>query len=121
MRKLLVLWLIGWALFGIPWTTFTRHGGYDRINFIPFRRTRRRDQILNFAYYVPFGLVTAFLGWHPVGILGAAGVLSSLTEFIQIFSTDRYPSLTDVLLNVGGTLVGVAVVMFLRQRTRSAA
>jgi VanZ family protein len=121
MRKLLVLWLIGWAVFGLPWTTFTLHPGFDRISLVPFRRTRRRDQLLNLAYYVPFGVATAILGWHPAAIVSAAAGLSGATEFIQIFSTERIPSVTDVLLNVGGAVVGVALVMFLRQRLRSAA
>ena len=118
MRKLLVLWVIGWALFGFPWTTFTLHPEFDRITLVPFRRTRRRDQLLNFLYYVPFGMATAMLGWHPIGIISTAGILSGATEFVQIFSTDRVPSATDVLLNVGGAVVGVAVVAFLRMRSR---
>ena len=118
MRKLLILWVIGWALFGFPWATFTVRPALDRISLVPFRRTRRRDQLLNFAYYLPFGVATAILGWHPAAIAGAAGVLSAATEFIQVFSTDRVPSVTDILLNVGGAVVGVALVTFLRQRTR---
>lgn len=121
MRKLLVLWLIGWALFGFPWTTFTLHPSLDRVTLMPFRRTRRRDQLLNFAYYFPFGVATAILGWSPGVIAASAGVLSVATEFIQIFSTDRVPSVTDVLLNAGGAVVGVAVVFFVRQRIRSSA
>jgi VanZ family protein len=118
LRKLLILWVIGWALFGLPWATFTVHPAFDRISLVPFRRTRRRDQLLNFAYYLPFGVATALLGWHPGAIIGAAGALSAATEFIQVFSTDRVPSVTDILLNVGGAVVGLALVNFLRQRTR---
>jgi VanZ family protein len=121
MRKLLILWLLGWALFGLPWTTFTLHPTFDRISLAPFKRTRRRDQLLNFAYYIPFGAATALLGWHPGAIVGSAGLLSGATEFIQLFSTDRVTSLTDVLLNVGGAIVGAAVVIFMRQRMRSSA
>jgi VanZ family protein len=118
LRKLLILWLVGWAFFGLPLTTFTLHPAFHRISFSPFQRTRRRDQVLNFAYYIPFGVATAILGWHPGFITASAGVLSGGTELIQIFSTDRVPSVTDVLLNVGGAIVGAAMVVFLRQRIR---
>ena len=121
MRKLLILWLIGWALFGLPWTTFTLHPAFDRISVVPFRRTRRRDQILNLAYYVPFGAATAMLGWHPVLIGGVAGLLSGTTEVVQIFSTDRTPSITDLVLNVGGAVVGLAIISFVRDRIKSSA
>jgi VanZ family protein len=121
LRKLLILWLVGWAVFGLPWTTFTLHPAFHRISLAPFRRTRRRDQLLNFAYYIPFGVATAILGWQPGLITASAGLLSGGTEVIQVFSTDRVPSVTDVLLNVGGAVVGVALVSFVRQRLKSSA
>jgi len=34
---------------------------------------------------------------------------SALTELVQLFSTRRHPSITDLILNIAGTLVGIAL------------
>ena len=118
MRKLLVLWLIGWAVFGFPWGTFTPHPRFSRVSVVPFRWSRRRDQILNFAYYVPFGLIGGLLGWPARVVMVSGAALSAVTEFVQVFSTERVPSATDLFLNTAGVIVGVAVVIFVRTRSR---
>jgi glycopeptide antibiotics resistance protein len=117
MRKLLFLWFLGWAIFGFPWTGLTSRPRFYRVSYIPFRWTRRRDQLLNFAYYVPFGIIAGALGWSAGLVAGAAGVLSGMTELVQVFSINRYPSITDLLLNIGGAVVGISIVSFLRPRS----
>jgi glycopeptide antibiotics resistance protein len=118
-RKLLILWLFGWALFGFPWTTFSATPRFGDLNLVPFRWGRRRDQLLNFAYYVPFGIIGGLLGWPAALVTIAAIGLSSLTEAVQIFSVDRVPSVTDLLLNTAGAVVGIAIITFLRARRRA--
>jgi VanZ family protein len=121
VRKFLFLWLLGWALFGLPWTSFTLQPHLYRISLVPFRRTRRRDQFLNFVYYVPLGVIGVLMGWAPGAVAALAASLSGLTEALQIFSTDRIPSTTDLLLNTAGAVLGISVLILLRPASRSAA
>jgi VanZ family protein len=118
MRKGLVAWLAGWALFSLPWTTFTPHPQLARVNSIPFR-ARPLDQILNLTYYVPLGSLAVAAGYAPAAVAGAGIVLSATAEVIQIFSTDRYPSTTDVILNTTGTLLGAGLALAARRRSQS--
>lgn len=107
MKKAAAAWLLGWALFGFPWTGATLTPHVERVSWTPFRRVRPVDQVLNFAYYVPVGLLGRAAAFAPLPIVGAAALLSATTEVSQVFSTNRYPSTTDLLLNTGGALAGV--------------
>jgi VanZ family protein len=121
-RKLLkicaVLWIVGWAAFGLPWTGISARPRH--VNLVRFRRSayRRRDLPLNFAYYIPLGIIGLGLGWASPLVLGAATALSAATEAIQVFSLYRYPSITDVILNVGGAAAGIALVLAVRRVRR---
>jgi len=119
MRAVLVLWFAGWAIFGLPWTGFTPRPRFHRVSLVPFR-TRRRDQFLNFVYYVPLGIVGILMGWAPGLVAAAAAALSGITEALQVFSTNRFPSTTDLVLNTAGAVLGIAIVATLRQASRSA-
>lgn len=119
MRKLLVLWLVGWALFGFPWTTFTARPRFWRVNLMPFRWARKRDHVLNFAYYVPLGIIGVGLGLPSILVAVGATALSVLTEFTQMFSTDRFPSTTDLLLNAAGAVAGIVVGRLFALRPRA--
>ena len=118
MRKLLYLWLFGWALFGFPWTSFTATPRFSKASLVPLSRTRRRDQLLNFLYYVPFGVIGILSGWSLPFTTVTAFALSAVTELVQVFSTTRYPSSTDLLLNTAGAIVGIAVTTVVFSRSR---
>ncbi len=118
-RKLLMIWLVGWALFGLPWAGFIARPQFQHLSLVPFGTTRRRDSLLNFLYYVPLGMIGGALGWPPAVIAGAAAGLSGLTEIAQIFSIDRVPSVTDLFLNTAGAIVGIALVRFVRGQRRA--
>ena len=118
-RILLIVWLLGWALFGLPWRNFSARPRFEHLSLVPFRRTRRRDQLLNFAYYIPFGVIGGLLGWPAALTTAAASGLSAVTEAAQVFSTDRFPSVTDLVLNTAGAVVGIAAVVYLRGRNRA--
>ena len=119
VRKLLYLWLFGWALFGFPWTSFTTTPRFSKSSLVPLRSTRRRDQLLNFFYYVPFGVIGVLSGWSVPFTAAAAFALSAVTELVQIFSTARYPSSTDLLLNTAGAIVGIALASVVSSRLRA--
>ena len=70
---------------------------------------------MNFAYYVPLGLMGELTGWSNRATLVTAAGLSALTEVIQVFSRDRYPSVTDVILNTAGAMAGIALVRIVRR------
>ena len=115
---LMIVWFAGWAYFGLPWAGFTLRPRSWRIRAMPFRRARRRDQFLNFVYYIPFGALGVYLGWPPALVALIGGLLSGVTELLQVFSITRVPSSTDLILNVAGTLVGIAAVVFLGEQIR---
>lgn len=73
--------------------------------------TNARDLVMNVLMFVPFGFVHqltrprgARLAWGSVLFLALA--LSGAVEALQIFTTDRYPSLYDLATNTGGALLG---------------
>lgn len=92
-----------------PGEVFVRVRPFSALNGFPLPSARRGTQILNFLVFVPLGLIGTRLGWSPrtVALVGAG--TSALTELLQLFSTRRYPSVTDLILNIAGTLTGIAV------------
>jgi glycopeptide antibiotics resistance protein len=108
------LWLCGWAAFGLPWRGVSQHRRRP-VNTVPFRAGsyRRSDLAMNFAYYVPMGLLGEVSGWPSRATVVTAALLSALTEVLQVFSRDRYPSVTDVILNTAGALAGVTIIRIL--------
>jgi VanZ family protein len=119
-RATAIVWLAGWAVFSVPWSSFTTRPHIDQINLIPFRKARPADQIRNFAYYLPAGAIGIGLGLSPVTAVAAATGLSGLAELSQIFSRGRYPSATDLMLNTAGALVGAGLALAARARDDTA-
>lgn len=118
MRKLAWVWIIGCALFGIPWSGVSRRPHLGRLNLVPLAGYRRRDVVLNFAYYLPFGMIGIGLGAGVIPILSAAAVVSGLTEALQVFSLYRYPSVTDLVVNLSGAAVGIVLALGARSLHR---
>jgi VanZ family protein len=120
LRKAAYIWLVGWAIFGLPWTGVTSRPSWHRRALSPLRRSRRRrmDAALNFTYYVPLGIIGMGLGWGAGPTALAAAILSGTTELIQIFARYRYPSLVDVMMNVGGAVAGIGVALAVRHIRR---
>ncbi len=84
------------------------------------------DFVLNTLLYIPLGAAVTLAVQHrirrwyvsmPAGFLAGA-LLAVAVEFIQLFSSSRVGSTTDMLTNSGGTLIGCfaapAVGMILR-------
>jgi hypothetical protein len=65
------------------------------------------DIVANVVGFAPLGLVFASRGAWPAIALSTA--LSSFAEAMQLFSTGRSPSLIDVVTNVMGAAIGVAL------------
>jgi VanZ family protein len=65
------------------------------------------DMLANVLGYVPVGVVLGGRGaWRALGI--ATGV-SLFAEIVQLFSVGRAPSFLDLLMNVGGSAMGIAL------------
>ena len=106
---LLIVWGLAWVGFGIPWTGMTNHAhwGVIRWSLIPPRRSIV-DVILNFAFYIPLGLLGP--SFQRAGVIIAIGFACSVTtELIQVFSHTRTPTLLDLVVNTAGAIVGVAL------------
>ncbi|MGH9583304.1 MAG: VanZ family protein [Bryobacteraceae bacterium] len=60
--------------------------------------------------------------WKIVAILLAGGFIGSCSEILQSFYPDRDPAIRDVLINLGGTALGIgicfAALRFRRRRSR---
>lgn len=117
-RVLAALWLLGWAMFSVPWSSFTPRPQVAQVDLHLFQN-RRADQLRNFLYYVPAGVIGLGLGLSTAGAVASAATLSGVAEALQLFSTRRVASATDLMLNAAGALVGVGLVMLLR-RSRDA-
>jgi glycopeptide antibiotics resistance protein len=123
MRISLAIWLFLWARIGLPWRSFQWTPSFQRVELIPFQFGSPRTYVLNLLAFVPLGIISTRLGWHPRTVILVAAGVSVLTELLQLFSRGRYPSITDVILNTSGALLGVAVVIAVRNvlRQRSTA
>ena len=90
----------------VPWTSFEGHTHWDRVQWIPFRpppAVSLTDVGANLLLYVPFGFFGRGSVWVVVGL--AAG-LSLATEWSQLYSHGRFPTATDLLMNVTGASIG---------------
>jgi len=116
-RLAFVVWLCIWVWIGVPWRSFQSTPTFQRVELIPFAIPGTRTQVLNLLAFVPVGLLGVRLGWRPGTILLVAAGLSGVTEVLQLFSTTRYPSTTDFILNMAGALVGMTIANHSRAQT----
>ncbi len=101
------------------------------LNLIPFKiissNFTNLDQFIiniggNILLFVPFGFFTAlrFRKNYNVKIVVLIGLfLSVIIECIQIWITNRWTDIDDVILNTIGAYLGVALMRLLQKWTRS--
>jgi glycopeptide antibiotics resistance protein len=102
----------------MPWSTYyVGHSHWARVEWVPFSKTfRPLDLLLNILLFVPFGYSAfATLGSeaarsmgrrNQIGIVAAAFLLSLAVELFQVYCHARLPTMTDVISNTGGALLG---------------
>ena len=97
-----VVWIASFP-FGL-----TTEPQWDRANLIPFGdpADKLRDMAVNLAMFVPFGFSFARWTGGSLRLVAAAAATSGSAELLQLFSTVRHPSSTDVVLAVAGALAG---------------
>jgi glycopeptide antibiotics resistance protein len=96
------------------------HAHWARVAWLPFVTglVRVRDMLVNTLLYMPFG---AALQWRHDGharwpALVAGALLSVSMELLQVWSHDRFPSATDVAMNIIGCGAGATSVWWWRSR-----
>jgi VanZ family protein len=89
---------------------------WDRVGWRPFVNAadQPHDLLLNTILFVPFGYSIA--GSEPrrrrVALaMAVAGLVSLSAESLQLFSTTRYPSATDIVAALAGALAGAVWVV----------
>lgn len=98
----------------LPIIGFTRHPQWQRVHLVPFSdpEDKVRDQLVNIGMLLPLGYLYARRRPVPEALIGAIGwaaVVSIAAEATQLFSTQRNPSATDVVMAIGGGAIGAIV------------
>lgn len=78
--------------------------------------------------HVTLFVVLAFLLWQAQAsrprkvwlILLTGLIVGSCSEFLQRFFPDRDPAVTDVMINLGGTALGVCLILLVKRRRPAA-
>ncbi|CAN5869573.1 hypothetical protein BH24ACI5_BH24ACI5_21100 [soil metagenome] len=124
-QRLWLLWIpLVWFI-SFPWIGFTFEPQWDRVNLIPLTDPgdRPRDIAANLLLFVPFGFSVGRRRTPARALARAAGlaaVVSISAEAMQLFSTARYPSATDVAAAILGSLAGAVSTIYLRPSSRPA-
>ena len=91
---------------------------------LPFEPTYIVLEILaNVVLFVPFGILalTAFRGMRVWSATLAGLATSCLIEGVQLFLPTRYSTVSDLIANTAGALIGALLVVGWRRRAASAA
>jgi VanZ family protein len=96
----------------VPWYDIQNHSHWMNVQWIPFVSPPIKlvDIVINVLLYVPFGYWYA-RGWSQwrgkvARAILAAAVVSLLTEWTQLYSHSRFPSLSDTTNNIIGAALG---------------
>lgn len=84
---------------------------WRRVHAVPFTdpADKVEDLAVNLLLFVPFGYSFARWRGRPIPLLAAAAATSASAEAMQLFSTVRYPSGTDVVYAVVGAVAGAVL------------
>jgi glycopeptide antibiotics resistance protein len=90
---------------------------WHRVHALPFSdpADKIEDLAINLLLFVPFGFSLAGRSRRPVLLVAAAAAASMSAEAMQLFSTVRYPSGTDVVYAVAGAICGAALRTLVRR------
>lgn len=102
-----------------PWGDLQDHPHWSEVGQIPFVSgpLETRDLVGNVLLGVPAGMLTALSVTRPVLMAGVVTLPLSLAgEAMQIYSHERFPSATDVVLNVGGAMAAAFATAWMRRQ-----
>ncbi len=109
LRLVAAGWLIAWSFVGLPWRSFTWRPSLENVRLVPLEDGRPGSHLLNVLAFLPWGMLSAGLGWSASRVTMSAAAISAVTEFLQLFSSRRYPSVTDLLMNTAGAALGAGI------------
>lgn len=100
-----VVWLVSFP------AGFTPDPQWERVTLVPFSSPadKLKDLAVNVVLFVPFGYWQGRAGTGSIRVGLAAAAVSISAEVLQLFSTVRFPSASDVLYAVSGALAGWAL------------
>jgi glycopeptide antibiotics resistance protein len=114
-------WVLIVLLISGPWFGFVPCPQWWDVNWLPFAdpADKPKDLLQNVLLYVPFGW--SYASGRPgrkalAGAIALAMIISIVAESTQLFSIDRYPSTTDVLMALLGTALGFSGAFAWRHR-----
>ena len=125
MRRQIALWLIVIAIAAatFPWD-WQDHPHWGKVAWVPFSTgiVRPIDLLLNVALYFPLGFLLSSKSTRSrfATALVAGLLLSTLLELTQVWSHLRFPSATDIVMNVLGSLIGAFGASWLEAAKQSA-
>ena len=103
------LWIAVVWLVSFPWFGRTTTPQWHRVHWVPFTDPADKvtDVLANMALLVPFGYSLAGRGRRTsmLRLCLITALVSAGGEALQLYSTDRYPSATDVSSAVLGAVV----------------
>ena len=106
-------WIVFVWIVSFPWLGRAKTPQWQRVHWVPFKdpADKWRDVVANVALFVPFGFSFAGSGRRAstLRICLVAAAVSVSGEALQLYSTNRYPSATDVTCAVFGAAAGRAL------------
>ena len=97
----------------------------SRIDWVPLKRNQgfiaRSDVVANVLFFMPLGILLSLrkilkyyrnfslMDWFQIFITGFS--VSLIVEFLQLFTFDRHTSVTDLLTNTLGNLLGAFLML----------
>ena len=105
------------SLFPFRLRTTLSFGLFDLLGTLTFKPATRGDIVANLLLYMPLGLCLMFaftaqrVRWPLAGTIVIGALLSLAVELTQVYLRSRVSSLTDVALNMIGTLCGASAAM----------
>jgi VanZ family protein len=113
----LVLILYG-SLFPFRFAELGESSFFELLTSLRFQRTSRADLVANLLLYMPLGLCLLMSWPSRWGALPRLSwtvlvgtMLSCAIEMLQVHAASRVSSLTDVVVNVSGTLAGASIAL----------
>lgn len=119
--KLWKWWVLVVLIISGPWFGFVRRPQWRDVNWVPFAdpADKPKDLLQNVLLFVPFGWSYGSARTKRSALAGAvalAFLISVVAETTQLFSPERYPSTTDVLMALFGTALGFSGAFAWRNR-----